>query len=194
MSMVIETIQPDGRRTRTRPALKPLGTDGQARVTDHINLAFKEAHAAHWRTSLPLPDLIAEALAGLTEAAARYDEEEGTPFPAYASMVTRHRLMEFVRREFRFQHSWADLPGEDGLPDPGSSEPDRSVTTDDQVAALRRILPRLEFRTLWAVYVEGKSLEEVGAGRGVSKQAMGQVLNRARGRARRLFPALVMES
>src|SRR6476619_778695 len=93
--------------------VRSLDAIGQRRVQAFSPIAYQMARAFRRNRARDIPsdDLIGEALYGLTYAAGMYDEDRGVPFPAYASQVVRHRLVNAII-SWRRQRWIHGLPGE----------------------------------------------------------------------------------
>ena len=176
--------------------LKPLDDAGQRRVSANLGLAYKLGwqFARRYARDLPADELIAEALYALTYAAGLYDPARNVPFPAYAALVIRHRLINAIREWRRGRRREALPPGHD--PDSGHWEAEYPTTVDIPTAAaagemcdlVRRVLPPRLFDALRLYHAEGHSMDEIGGRLGVSKQRVSRMLVQAIDQVRKRFP------
>jgi RNA polymerase sigma factor (sigma-70 family) len=177
---------------------RPLDPAAQARVEGSVALAYRLAWQClrqHAR-DVPADELIAEALYGLTYAAALFDETRRVPFVAYATLVIRHRLIQFVR-------AWRRAAGRAGqYPDRGYADDAPWEAEDDNPAPdpvtglaaremcdrVRRVMPRKWYTVLRLYHAEGRTFQEIGRMFGVSRQRVQQVVVLATEQARQSFP------
>ncbi|HJZ92185.1 MAG TPA: sigma-70 family RNA polymerase sigma factor [Gemmataceae bacterium] len=174
----------------------PLDAAARGRAATHTPLARRLA----WRFAqcaardVPADELLSEALYGLTYAAGHYDPGRGVPFPAYATLVIRHRLIQMVLRWRRNRVGalpiWTDaddVPWEAEDPRPG---PDlcTGAAAREMCERVRNILPARWYAILRLCHVEGRSFQEVAARVGLSRQRVRQIARLAAARAREHFP------
>jgi RNA polymerase sigma factor (sigma-70 family) len=160
------------------------------------------AYRLAWRThrqharDVPVDELIAEALYGLTYAAGLFDQTRRVPFVAYAALVLRHRLTHFVRAWRRAAARVGPYPGQayeddtpweaaDDNPDP---DPVNGLAAREMCDRVRRVLPRQWYAVLRLYHAEGRTCQQIGRKFGVSRQRIQQVLIAATERARLSFP------
>jgi RNA polymerase sigma factor (sigma-70 family) len=177
---------------------RPLDPVARARVEGAIPLAYRLA----WRWArqrapgVPPDELIAEALYGLTYAAGMFDETRGVPFPAYAALVIRHRLIHLVRVWRRAGRvgpypgqaaAGDDAPWEAADDNPGP-DPVTGLAAREMCDRVRRALPRQWYTVLRLRHAEGRTFQEIGRRYGVSRQCIQQIVTQATERARESFP------
>jgi RNA polymerase sigma factor (sigma-70 family) len=184
---------PSPRTTR----IPPLDAAGRVRAATHTPLARRLAwqFARGTARDVPADELVSEALYGLTYAAGRYDPGRGVPFPAYATLVIRHRLIQMVLRWRRNRQAgvlstWTDAddaPWEVEDPRPG---PDlcTGAAAREMCERVRGVLPARWYAILRLCHVEGRSFQEVAARVGLSRQRVRQIVRLAADRAREHFP------
>ncbi|HKB02310.1 MAG TPA: sigma-70 family RNA polymerase sigma factor [Gemmataceae bacterium] len=185
-------------------ATRRLGPGGQSRVREFTRLA----HRVAWRFArsqardVPVDELIGESLLGLTYAAAMYDDGRDVPFPAYAGMVIRHRLVRWVRvwrrgRRLRLHRPLADDSGEAEVWDAEDRhplwDPAAGATARELCERIRRLLPAHLWSILHAHYAEGHTLRSIGRRLGISRQRVRQLLDKAAHQVREQFPDSVDE-
>lgn len=190
--ILLETLDPAGRRVRTRRKLQPLDPARRALAEAAIGLAIHLANLAAARGRMPRDEAVGIALGGLTEAAARY-EPGRIDFGGWAGMVIDHRLIVAgkaeARRAARFaQH--ADEGREAQVRDDRDPEPAQAVGTAEVVDRLRRALAPDTFALLWTAYAEEKPLANIARDRGLSRQRMSQLAAIAVRMARKVCPEL----
>jgi RNA polymerase sigma factor (sigma-70 family) len=151
--------------------------------------------------SVPVEDLLGTAHLALVEAAWRYDPDRGVPLEAYVIRIVGQRLM----KEVKDWHDWHRLhplcfvdlarPGSRGPsvplvdpPCPRTPEPDSALAAREALERVRRELPEQWFTALWMHYVEEQTFEEIGRQMEVSRQWVGQLINKAKERVQRLCP------
>jgi RNA polymerase sigma factor (sigma-70 family) len=186
-------------RPQRESRARPLDLLGQARVEAFTALAYRLAwfYARRRAADVPPDELIAEALYGLTYAAGMFDETRRVPFGAYATLVIRHRLVQFIidwRRARRavpypvgsdFENDNTPWEATDRRP-----KPDLVIgaSARDQCERVRRVLPARWYAILRLRHAEGLTLKEIGEYLGVSRTRIRQVLRVATDRVRRNFP------
>jgi RNA polymerase sigma factor (sigma-70 family) len=173
-----------------------------------VRASVRLAHRAAWRFArskardVPADELIGEALLGLTYAAAMYDEGRAVPFPAYAGMVIRHRLVHWVRvwrrgRRLRLHRPGPDENGEDEVWDAEDRhprpDPAAGATARELCERIRQVLPAHLWTILHAHYAEGHTLEAIGQRLGISRQRVRQLLDKAARQVREQFQDSVEE-
>jgi RNA polymerase sigma factor (sigma-70 family) len=174
-----------------------LDASGRARVEECITLAYRLAwHYARNSRDVPPDELIAEALYGLTYASGLFDESRGVPFPAYATLVVRHRLFHAILSWRRAKRA-VPYPTRIEVGDEGPWEAEDHRPGPDQAAQasaremcdrVRQVLPPDWYAVLRLYHVEGYTFDEIGRHFGLTRQRIQQVLIKAIARARRHFP------
>jgi RNA polymerase sigma factor (sigma-70 family) len=179
---------------------RPLDPVGRARVEAFTSLAYRLAlyYSRHRARDIPADELIAEALYGLTYAAGMFDETRRVPFAAYAVLVIRQRLAQFIftwRRARRAGPYPARAARADDAPwEAADDRPAPDLATGasarDLCDRVRRVLPAQWYAILHLRHAEGWTLQEIGDALGVTRQFIQQVLAKATSRVRGLFPDL----
>jgi RNA polymerase sigma factor (sigma-70 family) len=145
---------------------------------------------------VPADELVAEALLGLTYAAATFDEKRGVPFVAYLTMAVRHRLFHAVAKWRRMNRLKRPLPSyyqSRSYLDPEARQlvdPHAQTTAIDLCDRVRRILPPQWFEILRLYHSDGQTLAQIGHHYGVTRQRVNQILTQAADRVRRNFSEL----
>jgi RNA polymerase sigma factor (sigma-70 family) len=176
-------------------AAKPLDDAGRALVEEHRLIAYRMAwkFARHSARDIPVEELIAEALYALTYAAGLFDRKRGVPFPAYAVMVIKHRLIHVIlgwRRAKRVGPLPRVCESEAELEPANRPGPDipTSTATQEMCDRIREVLPSSWFDALQLCYGEDYTFEEIGDHMGISRQRAQQLVVRARRRLQQFFP------
>lgn len=127
-------------------------------------------------------DLASEALYALTYAASRYDGR--VPFVPYATMVIRHRLIQWVRRARlrKTAHFAVDQDGETWQP-MAPAELD-GATQSELLRCLNDVMPERWLIMLRLYAVEAWTMKEIGARFGVSRQRAQELVRKAINKAR----------
>lgn len=179
-------------RRRPGPVLDPLD---RALVEQHQSLAYRLAwyYARNRARDVPADELIAEALYGLTYAAGLFCESRRVPFPAYATLVIRHRLTHAVRTWRRaareVPYPAAPLSGDEPWEAPDyRPEPDLGVGAREMCDRIRRLLPAQWYAILRLHHAEGRTFQEIANHFGLSRQRIRQLFAKATTRVRRHFP------
>jgi RNA polymerase sigma factor (sigma-70 family) len=129
-------------------------------------------------------DLCGEALYGLCYAASLYDEATSVPFPAYATMVIKHRLTNYINAAVGRWYANALETADNGCPldVAGPDLADAVAEMEDARArcdAVRAALEPHQFAALFANLGLGRSFEDIGRERGVTRQSVMQTVHRA---------------
>lgn len=101
-----------------------LSAENHKLVETHLGLARAIAAKVHriMRGSVDYDDLLAQALAGLSEAAGRYDPDAATPFGLFAQYRIRGAIFDWLRSMGYLQRRRRELPGTAATPNlPGSA-------------------------------------------------------------------------
>jgi RNA polymerase sigma factor (sigma-70 family) len=121
-------------------------------------------------------DVRSAAYYGLADAASRYDESRGVPFPSYARTRISGEITDFfrgVRYDSREQE------------DRASSEIMSRVETEDFFDFVDSVLGREDGKLVRMYYVDGRSLREAGESRGVGEARASQILKECHRRLRK---------
>ena len=179
------------------PVVRALDAVGQARVEEFVIVAYRVAwRFARTTRDVPMEELIAEALYGLTYASGLFDEARGVPFGAYAAVVIRHRLVQAIRNWRRAQRmlpvSGRRAIGDETIWDVADHgpTPDLSARASarEMCDRVRQVLPEQWYTVLHLFHAEGYSYTEIATAVGLSRQRISQVLKKAADRARQAFP------
>ena len=137
-------------------------------IEDHVNIVYAIAsELGRWRGDRD--ELVGEGMLGLVEAGHRYDHRHGVPFPRYASIRVRGRMLDHLAREHRHRSRFVPLP--DGDP-PADSQ------GLEQLAGNRELLGRVfdglndlrtETRTLILADLDGDGLTSTARSLGVPR-------------------------
>jgi len=174
--------------------LRPLDEAARKRVEDSLLLAYRMAwsFARHHARDMPIDELSAEALFGLTYASSLFDEEYGVPFSAYAFMVIRHQLTAAVRNWRKAKRAGQYLGSLDGfiretevLPKPVLAE---GLEAHEMCEQVRRVIPARWYEVIYQYHAEGQTLDAIGQRLGVTRQRVRQLLVQATKRVRHHFP------
>lgn len=188
------------RRTRLEPLpfehahARPLDDLARQRVENNLLLAYRMAwsFARQHARDMPIDELKAEALFGLTYAASLFDEEHKVPFAAYAFMVIRHQLTATVRSWRRAKRAGQYLGSLDGIICESKVLPSADVSTGleayEMCEKVRRVIPPQWYDVIHQYHAEGQTLDAIGQRLGVTRQRVRQVLVQARKRVRHYFP------
>jgi RNA polymerase sigma factor (sigma-70 family) len=178
--------------------MRPLDSVARARVEGAVPLAYQMAwrYARRRAPDVPVDELIAEALYGLTYAAGLFDEARGVPFGAYAALVIRHRLMQLVRSWRRAAARARPYPGRafaDDAPweaadDHPAPDPAAPTVVREMCDRLRQVLPPRWYTILRLYHAEGRTCQEIGRKLGVTRQGIQHLLAQAVQAARRRCP------
>lgn len=123
-------------------------------------------------------DLKSAAYYALVDAASRYDPERGVSFPAYAKIRIAGEITDCFRRvPFETSES-LDIEGRDLT---------GSLETSDFFDFACSELCEEEVKMVRMYYVDGRSLKEVGASRGVSESRASQILKKCHSRIRKVL-------
>ena len=121
-------------------------------------------------------DVRSAAYYGLAEAASRYDERRGVPFPAYARTRISGEITDFFRG-LRY-----DTCREDDIPVP---EAPSQLETDDFFDFVDSLIGSEDGKLVRMYYVDGRSLKEAGEHRGVGESRASQILKDCHRRLRK---------
>jgi len=168
---------------------RPLDLAARVRAESFAPLAYSLAwkFARYAARDVPAEELISEALFALTNAAGQFDETRGVPFPAYAALAIRRRLIASVVTWRRGQ--WVRTLS-DRLPDADweSADPGAGAAAREMCERVREILPARWYAALRLYHAEGCSMEEIGARLGISRERVRQLVRKATRLARQHFP------
>ena len=100
-----------------------LSAENQKLVEMHLGLARAIAAKVHriMRGSVDYDDLLAQALAGLSEAAGRYDPDAATPFGLFAHYRIRGAIFDWLRSMGYLQRRRRELPAAAATGNPAGS-------------------------------------------------------------------------
>lgn len=121
-------------------------------------------------------DVRSAAYHGLAEAASRYDERRGVPFPAYARTRISGEITDF------FRGIKYEAFNEDDAPAP---ETTNQVETDDFFDFVDSLIGEEDGKLVRMYYVDGRSLKEAGECRGVGESRASQILKDCHRRLRK---------
>lgn len=121
-------------------------------------------------------DIRSAAYYGLAEAASRYDESRGVPFPTYARTRISGEITDFFRGVRYDSHD-----GEDN----SSYEVLGQVETDDFFDFVESVLGHEDGKLVRMYYLDGRSLKEAGVARGVGESRASQILKECHRRLRK---------
>lgn len=143
-------------------------------------MPLAESMACHRGRDLPrnvtLDEVKSAAYFALVDAASKYDPDRGVPFPLYA----RTRISGGITDLFRGVRYNSDEPSE------VADRPLCSrLETEDFFDFVSEELGEEDGKSVRMHYLEGRSLKEVGAARGVSESRASQILGDCRDRLRR---------
>ncbi|MDB5306571.1 MAG: sigM 8 [Gemmataceae bacterium] len=140
-----------------------------------------------WRSG-GLPDLADDVLQETWLTAVRrlraFDPARG-PFFAWLCGIAANVARSAVRTRRRLRYRSRPL---DGVPDPPAGSPDPvTVEKAERVAAALAALPEHYEAVLRAKYLDRHTVDEIAAARGVSPEAVGSLLSRARQAFREVY-------
>lgn len=168
-----------------------------ALVTRYASLIRRKA-SAYRQTGLEEEDLIQEAVLGLLSAAESYDDQAGASFRTFAGLCIERRLLTACRSAARQKHiplnQYVSLNDEidrklveSQLASIDLMNPENLVISrEDMERERRRIeqtLSGLEFKVL-ALYLSGRTYEEIAEKLTVSPKAVDNALQRIRRKLR----------
>jgi RNA polymerase sigma factor (sigma-70 family) len=104
---------------------------------------------------------------GLADAAARYDETRGVPFPSYARVRISGEITDFFRGVSYDPVQLDDCP---------SHEARSQVETDDFFDFVDSLVGSEDGKLVRMYYVDDRSLKEAGCARGVGESRASQIL------------------
>ncbi len=172
----------------------PLTEKARQLAADHLELAEQMAWWQYRQSArlVPLDELRGDAMYGLVYAAGMFDDTRNVPFPAYARMAIRHRLMQAVRNWLRGGSRRAKSFSEFGENahaelDPACTrarEAGSEMNVDEMIGQVRRVLPARWFQAFHMYYGQGFTMREVGEQLGVTRERVRQLLDKAMLRAR----------
>ena len=127
-------------------------------------------------------DLCQEATMALYRAVRTYDTDQtAVSFGLYAKICIRNHMISLLRRQ-RSRKKQKPLSGAAALPreDPAGSRPDRR-----ELRALAGSLLTDREKTVFLLYIDGKSYKEIAHSLGVSAKSVDNALFRAKSKIRR---------
>ncbi|HTU21792.1 MAG TPA: sigma-70 family RNA polymerase sigma factor [Gemmataceae bacterium] len=171
----------------------PLTADQQQLAARWFPLAVKLASTFARRRHLVYEDCISVASEYLCRAARAFDPSRGLSPGTLIGVAVRRGLDQYadsLRRPILFSEMSAEGEGIDP-PDRGRPE-GGSVEERDLVACIRQALPPRWFYIVRRHFLDGLTLEQIGAEYGgLSAERVRQMIVKAVRRAREAFPALV---
>jgi RNA polymerase sporulation-specific sigma factor len=193
---------PEGMNDLTDDQLSQRLRQGEKRafdalVTRYASLIRRKA-SAYRQTGLEEEDLIQEAVLGLLSAAESYDDQAGASFRTFAGLCIERRLLTACRSAARQKHiplnQYVSLNDEidrklveSQLASIDLMNPENLVISrEDMERERRRIeqtLSGLEFKVL-ALYLSGRTYEEIAEKLTVSPKAVDNALQRIRRKLR----------
>ncbi len=156
----------------------------QALLERHQKIVFKVA-GTYCRHAEDRRDLVQEISVQLWRAFPRYDEKRS--FSTWMYRIALNVAISFARRAAHRQMQ--PLPLNDSLAGP-SDVPPTDEELDDQVAALRRFIDRLDDlnRALLLLYLEEHSYREIAEILGISETNVATKISRLKQRIRTDIP------
>ncbi len=157
-------------------------------------LVIRNRSAGLYNMGVEAEDLFQEGLIALHTAARTYRDGEGVSFSAYASRCIRNRLISAVRKvnsdKNRINNNTVSLDyRDDGQCDP-QSEPERLLMADEGIKELMELahdnLSDMEMRVL-ALYIDGKSYEEISGKLGIPIKSCDNAMQRVRRKLKGLY-------
>lgn len=179
----------------TDEALLPLCKTSEDALETMIRRYFRLVTAcAHsfFLVGAEQSDLVQEGLIGLLAAIRSYDPEQELPFPAYARLCIRRRMISAVRSA----NAEKNGPLNDAVPlafDGGAvgSDPEAAYLgkeqTEDLLAELNTRLSKLE-REVLRLYLEGWSAREIAERLQKPVKSADNAIQRIRAKTASLFP------
>lgn len=168
-----------------------------ALVTRYASFVRSKA-SAYRQTGLEEEDLIQEAVLGLLSAAESYDNQTGASFQTFAGICIERRLLTACRSAARQKHiplnQYVSLNdeidrklAESQLASIDLMNPENLVISREDMKRVRRrieqTLSGLEFKVL-ALYLSGRTYEEIAEKLSVSPKAVDNALQRIRRKLR----------
>jgi RNA polymerase sigma factor for flagellar operon FliA len=144
----------------------------------YMPLAESMAHRRGYSLprGLTLDDIKSAAYYALVEAASRYEPERGVSFPTYAKLRISGEITDCFRRV-------STRPNPE--PEREFENPFGHVDTKDFFEFACSELCEEDGKMVRMYYVDGRSLKEVGALRGVSESRASQILKKCHSRIRK---------
>ena len=132
-------------------------------------------------------DLVQEGMIGLYLAVTDY-KEGGMSFKNFAYLCIRRRIMSAVRSASRKKHS----PLNEGVPLPATGDPESFLIAGEEAeefwGKVRRALSASEYETL-VLYMEGLSVSDIAARRGVPVKSADNAVQRAKKKIAKILSA-----
>jgi RNA polymerase sigma factor (sigma-70 family) len=161
-----------------------LTREQQLLAEAHLPIACRLAwvRRRRLREMVPGDDLVSESFVGLVYAASIFDPSKGVPFAAYATMVIKHRLCQYITRWLRRDRAVTTLSALDptGELDAGDGAhlvadpapmPDKQAADRELVGRVKELVPH-SFDLLWDRFAVGRTMEELGDDCGITRQAI----------------------
>lgn len=112
-------------------------------------------------------DVRSAAYYGLADAASRYDESRGVPFPSYARTRISGEITDFFRGVRYDSNECGDR---------AHHESHNQAETDDFFDFVDTLIGSEDGKLVRMYYVDGRSLKEAGEARGVGESRASQIL------------------
>ena len=140
-------------------------------------------------------DLVQEGMIGLYLAVTDY-KEGGMSFKNFAYLCIRRRIMGAVKSAARKKHSplneGVPLPDGEGKDIPSPEDPESSLIAGEEAeeywGRVRRALSESEYETL-VLYMEGLSVADIAARRGVPVKSADNAVQRAKKKIAKILSA-----
>lgn len=148
--------------------------DRQRLAVDYEPFARRQARPKAWAYEREHDDLVAIALLALAEAAAEFDPARGLLFPTFAALRIGWALSDAIHDMIPRGYRRRGVPGSDPSEAPArvpfrrdhaGQEPPACEAVDraDEIESWLRKIPARKAEVVRALYLEGQSVDEVGA-------------------------------
>lgn len=147
--------------------MKPLTEEQQKLVEDNLRLAFKFAKRYRKPNGMTEEDWEAECLFGLVNAARLFNAEK-SKFSTYAYASMRYGMFEYLERISSLKRDYRKTQriGEEqdvGVEDFFLEKKMDLEESREQLFGFVKRLPRPEWREVWLLRLEGKTVDQISA-------------------------------
>lgn len=139
-----------------------------------------------------IEELVGEGNIALVEASIKFDISKGTPFPTYAGVVIRNKMIKYLNSMPEGNVSFESIVNPDGLTlfdtldDLLAVNAEKELIKQELIGSLKEGLSRLSARDAWVIRryfgVDGgnpMSYEEIGEYIGLTKMGVSKIIERA---------------
>lgn len=124
-------------------------------------------------SGLSMEDLVQEGMIGLLEAKERFDESKGAAFSTYATFWIKKRIIESINKEVKETNKRVEY--NDSIDQKRKTSDNNEYPDDEKCIVIPEEFPAEEREVLDLHFNQGKTLSEMAAIKGLSRERIRQI-------------------